>query len=96
MSESDDAAAAFYEDPANGVVVGRKRRPKRMEPERTPESFKGHEGEWLAVKNGHEIVATGKTPFEVTRKVMAGGDEMKDAVIRYHPEYSDVIVIGLG
>ena len=70
-------------------------RPSKVEPERQPESLKGWEGYWVALK-GDEVVAAARHPRELAAKLHEMGPAGAGAVARFVPRPSDVIVIGVG
>lgn len=68
---------------------------ERVAPERNPADLDRWAGQWVAVKDGR-VVASAPTSRELVPAVQALGDAGRGAVAQYVPEYSDVIVIGLG
>jgi hypothetical protein len=70
-------------------------KPPKVEPERLPESIKGWEGHWVALKDG-KVVAAALNPHELVYKLQEMGSTAEGAVARYVPHRSDVIVIGVG
>lgn len=68
---------------------------KRLEPERLPDTLRGFEGKWVAV-DGDEVIAADHNPRDLVAQLHRMGPAGANAVTRYVPSPSDVIVIGVG
>ena len=67
----------------------------KTEPERQPESIKGWEGHWVALKDG-EVIAAAWNPRELVVRLHEMGPAAAGAVARFIPLPSSDIVIGVG
>ena len=67
----------------------------KTDPVRQPESLKGWEGHWVALRDD-EVIAAAWSPRELAAKLHEMGPSAEGAVARYVPHPSADIVIGVG
>lgn len=70
-------------------------RAAKAEPVRQPEALKDWAGYWVALVDD-KVIAAAHSPRELVAKLHEMGPSAAQAVARYVPEPSDVIVIGVG
>lgn len=81
----------------NGVPSsgpGRRSKPVRSEPERMSDEVRSWAGHWVAIEGEH-VIAAEQNPAELAAKLHEMGATSR-VVVRFVPEPTDVITIGVG